>query len=150
MSLYIDTSCLLKLIFVEPESQRVAEIVAKEKRVIVSSLSMAEASTRFHRLRQERIVPPSVIKQLQARFRQMLAAPPFEHVEFQSDFFVVAVAQSRPARAPYCKTLDRLHLAAAATLGLKRFLTNDNVQARAVSATQSIVVLNRRKERERR
>ena len=33
--LYIDTSCLLKLFFLEPESARVAEIVVRDERAII-------------------------------------------------------------------------------------------------------------------
>ena len=43
VSLYIDTSCLLKLLFPEPESARVGESVAAEKRVVVSALGRLEA-----------------------------------------------------------------------------------------------------------
>lgn len=39
MSLYLDTSCLLKLLLPEVESRRVAEIVAAEEHVVVSSLA---------------------------------------------------------------------------------------------------------------
>jgi len=39
VSLYLDTSCLLKLLLPEVESRRVAEIVAAEEHVVVSSLA---------------------------------------------------------------------------------------------------------------
>lgn len=48
MSLYLDTSCLLKLLLPEPESRRVAEIVADEEHVIVSSLAPLEAVVQIH------------------------------------------------------------------------------------------------------
>jgi uncharacterized protein with PIN domain len=43
MSLYIDTSCLLKLFLMEPESARVQELSSAEERVVVSTLVRLEA-----------------------------------------------------------------------------------------------------------
>lgn len=42
MSLYLDTSCLLKLFFPERESARVAALVAAEERVVISTLAHLE------------------------------------------------------------------------------------------------------------
>ena len=43
MSLYLDTSCLLKLLFPEPESRRVAQLIEAESSVVVSALARLEA-----------------------------------------------------------------------------------------------------------
>jgi uncharacterized protein with PIN domain len=43
MSLYLDTSCLWKLLVDEPESARVREIVGKEPLVVISSYTEFEA-----------------------------------------------------------------------------------------------------------
>jgi uncharacterized protein with PIN domain len=42
MGLYLDTSCLLKLFFPEPESATVASQVAAEEHVVVSTLARLE------------------------------------------------------------------------------------------------------------
>jgi len=56
----------------------------------------------------------------------------------------VAEAQVRPlVRAAYCRTLDRLHLATMETMGLRRLLTNDAVQAAAARALGFEVVTPR-------
>jgi len=47
-SLYVDTSCLLKLLFLEAESRRVAEILGSEEHVVVSSLARLEAIVQVH------------------------------------------------------------------------------------------------------
>src|SRR5438445_12812372 len=43
MSLYLDTSCLLKLLFPEPESRRGAQPIEAESGVVVSALARLEA-----------------------------------------------------------------------------------------------------------
>ncbi len=48
MSLYLDTSCLLKLLLPEAESRRVAEMVESEEHVAVSTLAQLEAATQVH------------------------------------------------------------------------------------------------------
>ncbi|MEO8604770.1 MAG: PIN domain-containing protein [bacterium] len=48
MSVYLDTSCLLKTLFPEPETARTLERIASEERVIVSSLGKVEALSHLH------------------------------------------------------------------------------------------------------
>ena len=48
MPLYLDTSCLLKVLFPEPETARTLELIASEERVIVSSLGKIETVTHLH------------------------------------------------------------------------------------------------------
>ena len=43
----------------------------------------------------------------------------------------------------HCRTLDRLHLAAMEALGLRRLLTNDEIQGRAAKARGFEVLLPR-------
>ncbi len=134
MSLYIDTSCLLKLFFAEPESARVNALVAEESRVVVSSLSLVEFDVRLHRLVHERQATPSTSRRLRARLDALLGRQPFERVEFLPEYFALAQKQTRAKGAVYCKALDRLHLAAMQSLRLRRLLTNDTVQAAAAKA----------------
>ena len=42
MSLYLDTSCLLKMLFPEPETRRVMQLVAVEEHVVISTLARLE------------------------------------------------------------------------------------------------------------
>ena len=48
MSLYLDTSCLLKMLFPEPETHRVMQRVAVEEHVVVSTLARLEAVVQVH------------------------------------------------------------------------------------------------------
>jgi uncharacterized protein with PIN domain len=54
MTLYVDTSCFAKLFVDEPESERVRDILAAERAVVVSSLTLLELEISLHRLRSER------------------------------------------------------------------------------------------------
>jgi len=128
----MDTSCLLKLFIAEPESARVAEIVASQARVVVSALAVTEANIRFQRLREQQSA--AVVKRLRRQLDAVLAQDPFEVAPFLGEYFAIAITQSEKKGSVYCKTLDRLHIAAAVGLRLKTFLTNDDLQARAAAA----------------
>lgn len=134
MSLYIDTSCLLKLLFDEPESPRVARIVEHETNVIVSTLAEVEVSVRLQRLQYQKLMTASAAKHLRSAWADLLRMTPFERVALDGEVFAVALAQTQRTRGVYCKSLDRLHLAAAEIASAKRFLTNDDIQAKAARA----------------
>ena len=59
MSLYLDTSCLLKLFFDEPETERTMELVAREERVVVSSLARLEAVIQIQARTTDRMLSSS-------------------------------------------------------------------------------------------
>ena len=101
MSLYLDTSCLWKLLVDEPESARVRDLVGNEPLIVVSS-----------------------------------------YAEFEDDLARIA-RQQVLSSAVYCRTADRLHLAAMEALGLRRLLTNDEQQATAARALGFGVLLPR-------
>jgi predicted nucleic acid-binding protein len=132
LSLYIDTSCLLKLLFPEPESARVAEIVAAEGRVEVSGLARLEALSQIQGRLAGGLLTRRKTGALAARLSALLALDPFELTATPSGLDAVAERQMSPlGRARHCRTLDRLHLAAVERLGLRRLLTNDDSQAAA-------------------
>ncbi len=134
-SLYLDTSALLKLFFPEPESLRVAEIVASEVRVVVSELGLLEASVQIQGRRMSGLLPRARAERLEAALDQTLAMRPFEVLPFAKGAFEHARAQARAAKKPaHCRTLDRLHLAVMELEGLERLLTNDERQATAARA----------------
>jgi predicted nucleic acid-binding protein len=73
-----------------------------------------------------------------------LAESPYEIAETPSNVYSVAAAQLLPlGRSVHCRTLDRLHLAAMEALGLRRLLTNDEIQGRAAKARGFEVLLPR-------
>ena len=128
MSVYLETSCLLKLVLDEPDSSAVENALEGETDIIVSALARLEAENVLLAMRlggelskREHAVAVEVLT-------QMLAHPPFRSVAVPEDAFDLAIRQIVPDK-PYCRTLDRLHLAIAAALGFVRFMTNDQAQA---------------------
>jgi predicted nucleic acid-binding protein len=144
VSLYVDTSCLLKLFFEEPETGRTIELVAREERVVVSSLARLEALVQIQARMAGRMLSPSAARRLIARIDAVLRRDPYDLVATPATTFEAAEEQLRPlARSTYCRTIDRLHLGAMQALRLRRLLTNDDVQARAARAAGLSVAMPR-------
>lgn len=141
MSLYIDTSCLLKLFLMEPESARVEELFSMEEQVVVSSLVRLEALQSLQALRLGGAMNPAQYRRLVKQLEDMLQLPPFAAIAFPPPAIELAEKQSR--RGAYCRTLDSLHLGAMEALGLDRLLTNDSQQAAAARALGFTVLLPR-------
>lgn len=134
-ALYMDTSCLLKLFFHEPESRGVAARVGQEAAVLVSELAVVEASVQIHGRRMLGSLTRRRAELLESELKRILAVRPFEVIPFTAATLGVARAQVSGARkAAHCKTLDRLHLALMSAHGLTRLLTSDSSQARAARA----------------
>jgi predicted nucleic acid-binding protein len=135
MSLYLDTSCLLKLLFAEPESAKTSLVLAAEPRVLVSSLARLEALVQIQGRAAGGLLTSRSAVSLARLLDQTLASAPFDLVTTPTGTDGVAASQIFPlSRSVHCRTLDRLHLAAMQALGVRRLLTNDDAQARAASA----------------
>lgn len=144
MSLYLDTSCLLKLLLPEPESRRVAEMVAAEEHVVVSSLAKLEAVVQVHWRVAGGHLKRASARSLLARMDGLLRQAPYDLVRAPAEVIDAAEQHARSLpREGYCPTLDRLHLAVMLTLGFDRLLTNDDAQARAGRALGFAVSLPR-------
>jgi predicted nucleic acid-binding protein len=144
LAIYLDTSCLLKMLFPEPESARVLALCAAESRVVVSSLAKLEATVQI----QARYLGGTLTKpgatRIRSKLEATLAMAPFEFALFPPGAVETAEQQLRlERRAPHCRTLDRLHLATMEMLGLGRLLTNDEPQARAAMGLGFQVLLPR-------
>jgi len=132
MALYLDTSCLLKLFLLEPESMRVATTLAAETRVVVSSLARLEAVVQFQALFEGGRLTRRAATGLASRLEALLASAPYELVSTSGDVAGQAAAQILPLGvAPHCRSADRLHLAIMQQLKLSRIFTNDRAQAAA-------------------
>ena len=144
VSIYMDTSCLLKLLFPEPESVPVGELVAAESRVVVTALARLEARSQIAGRLSGGVLSKRRALALAARLDALLTLEPFELVPTPSDLEATAERQMSPlARSVYCRTLDRLHLSAVERLGLRRLLTNDDTQAAAARALRITVLMPR-------
>lgn len=143
-SLYLDTSCLLKLLLPEPETRRVVEILGEEEHVVVSSLARLETLGQIHARVLGGTLKRSSAKSLVARMDALLAEAPCELLRAPAEIVDVAESQIRSfPRSGYCPTLDRLHLAVMTALDIHRLLTNDDAQARAARELEFSVSLPR-------
>ena len=132
MALYLDTSCLLKVFFPEPETATTVALIAQESHVVISSLACLEALVHIHGRVAAKMLSAAAARRLIERFDQILQAEPYELVPCPPSIIEIAETQVRPAvKSAYCRTLDRLHLAAMQALGVHRLLTNDETQAQA-------------------
>ncbi len=135
MALYLDTSCLLKLLFAEPESPKTSLLVSAEPRVVVSSLARLEALVQIQGRAVGGLLAVRSAAALVRLLDQMLGCLPFDLVATPKGVDGIAAGQILPlGRSVHCRTLDRLHLATMQALGIRRLLTNDEIQARAAAA----------------
>lgn len=137
---YLDTSCLLKLLLEEPESEAVRGAVAREPEVIVSALTELETTVQ---LRAAWLAGEYRERRYHAYARQLSAfreTDPFRFRALAGSVFQTALRQDRETRRIHCRTLDRLHLAAMEDLGLRRLMTHDAAQAAGAKALRFEVV----------
>ncbi len=132
MALYLDTSCLLKAFFPEPETATTVALIAREPHVIVSSLTRLEALVHIQGRVAAKMLSATAARRLIERVDQVLQEEPYELVPCPPGIVEIAETQVRAmVKSAYCRTLDRLHLATMQVLAVHRLLTNDDAQARA-------------------
>lgn len=129
---YIDTSCLLKLLFPEPESASVARLVHAETVVVVSALTRVESEQQIVARRLGGHLTASKQRKIQAGLAALLDQSPFQTMGLGSALWDLALVQMSQAKV-HCRTLDRLHLAAMSKLGVRRLITHDQRQAAAAT-----------------
>jgi predicted nucleic acid-binding protein len=128
---YLDTSCLLKLLLEEPESHAVRDAVANEELVVISSLTELETEVQLKSAAKGGEIRTSQWRHYQAKLTAMRNFEPFEFRYLPAAVFSTALRQHRHPQAAYCRTLDRLHLAAMEELKLARIMTFDEMQSKA-------------------
>ena len=142
MSLYLDSSCLLKMLFPEPETMRVMRLVAAEEHVVVSTLARLETLVQIQARRAGGLLRETAASALVARLDTVFRQTPYEIVRTPAEMVDVAEAHLRSLpREAHCPTLDRLHLAVMKSLDVRRLLTNDQAQARAARALGFSVIV---------
>jgi uncharacterized protein with PIN domain len=133
MSLYLETSCLLKLVLDEPDSPAVEAALSGETEILVSVLGQLEAKTVLQAMHRGGDLNRRELTTADRALDELLHTPPFRLVPVPADSFAHALHHVEAAAA-YCRTLDRLHLGVAESLGLKRLMTADRTQAAAARA----------------
>ena len=93
MGLYLDTSCLLKLFFQEPESASVAARVAAENRVVVSTLARLELRVQIQGRMVGGTLSGRLASTLMAMVDRTLIQSPFEIAEMPGNVYAIAARQ---------------------------------------------------------
>ena len=132
--IYLDTSCLLKLLLEEPESDAVRLAVARETEVIVSALTELEAAIQLRAGWLAGEYGEARYRAYVGRLNAFRETDPFRFRLLPGSVFSTALRQDRRARRIHGRTLDRLHLAAMEELGLRRLMTNDVAEAAGATA----------------
>jgi predicted nucleic acid-binding protein len=138
--IYLDTNCLLKLLREEPESAKVRGAVDAEDEVVVSSLTELETEVQLKAASMGGDIRLNQWRQYQARLAAMRNLDPFHFRHLPAAVFPTALRQHHHPQADYCRTLDRLHLAAMEGLKVVRLMTLDGTQGRAAKALHYEVV----------
>jgi predicted nucleic acid-binding protein len=142
--IYLDTSCLVKLLREEPESAEVRNAVDVENHVVVSSLTELETEVQLKTAAKGGDIRGSQRRQYQAKLAALRNLDPFYFRSLPASVFSTALRQHRHPQAAYCRSLDRLHLAVMEELKLARLLTLDEPQRSAALALGYEVVYPRR------
>ena len=129
---YPDTSSLLKLIWPEEDSEAVAARVSRDEAVLVSSLTELESAVQITAAHLRGHYSLARSRRLRKELDGLLDSEPFERRALSGEVFKLSGDQhSKYGITGFCRTLDRLHLAAMQELGVNRLITNDTQLAAA-------------------
>ena len=138
--IYIEPSCLVKVLRPEAESQAVIEAIARETSIVVSVLSELETLVQLKAFYLAGDYFRPRWRQLEAQLSVLRNQPPYEFRSLSAALFQTALRQHRNSRTVHGRSRDRLHLAAMEELTLTRLMTHDDRQAKAASAAGFDVV----------
>ena len=129
--IYIDSSCLLKLFRLEPETAAVLDAIDSEAAVTVSVLAELEVLVQLKSDYLAGNLTRPRWRQLEAQLSILRNQPPYEFRTLPAAIFQTALRQHRNSGDKHCRSLDRLHLAAMEELKVSRLMTHDEGQAKA-------------------
>ena len=142
--IYLDSSCLLKVLWIEPDSPAALQAIAREPAVLVSILTELETLGQLKAACLAGDYTRSQWRRLEAQFSLLRHQAPYEFRTLPGSIFQTALRQHRNSGEVHCRTADRLHLAAMEELNVTRLMTHDDRQARAAAAAGFEVVQLRR------
>jgi len=129
--IYLDASCLVKLVRPEAGSAEVRTAIAAEPEVIISVLAELETLVQLKAGWTGGTYTRSQWRKLEMELGLLWNQPPFDFKPLPSAVFQVALRQHRNSGDLHCRSLDRLHLAAMEELKISRLMTHDQSQAKA-------------------
>lgn len=138
--IYLDASCLVKLLRPEPQSDKVLTAVMAESLVVVSNLAELEALVQLKAGYMAGNYSLSEWRKYEAKIAVLRNQEPFDFRTVPSGSWEIAFRQHRNSGQIHCRTLDRLHLAIAEHFGADRIMTLDSSQVKAARALRFDVV----------
>lgn len=138
--IYIDTSSFLKLFITDRESDAVDRAIYLEPAVLVSPLTELEISVQIKAYWLGGGMGAARYARTRERVAGTLASVPFARRALTGRIFSAAIEQHE-ASSVHCRSLDRLHLAAMAELGVERLMTHDVRQSEAAKELGYEVVM---------
>jgi predicted nucleic acid-binding protein len=130
----LDTSCLLKLLWEEPESRDVRNAVHSEDQIVVSSLTELETEVQLKAAALGGEIRSGQLRRHQAMLSAMRNLDPFNFLPVPAAVFSAALRQHRRPDSIYCRAMDRLHLAAMEEMKCTQLMTLDETQGYAARA----------------
>jgi predicted nucleic acid-binding protein len=138
--IYIDTSCLVKLLRSEPESAAVTAAALSEQLVIVSSFAELEALVELKGAHMGGDYSLAELRRFEAKLAVLRNHEPFSFRPTPGRVWETAFRQHRNSGNIHCRAFDRLHLAAVEEFGASRLMTLDKAQANAARALRFEVI----------
>ena|ERR1051325_2004667 len=129
--IYIDASCLVKVFLFEESTEAVLRSISKEKSVVVSALTELETLVELKSGFMAGHYGLTKWRNLELQLHVLRNEEPFIFKTLPNGLWEIAFGQHRNSRKTHCRTLDRLHLAAAERFGITRIMTRDAAQAKA-------------------
>jgi predicted nucleic acid-binding protein len=126
--IYIDTSSLMKLFILDAQSKAVILAIAQEAAVVISPLTELEAFVQLRAAHLGGCMGAARYSRVRGELAKTLESEPFLKRSLVSRVFSSAMEQNVVTQV-HCRSLDRLHLAAMAELGVRRLMTHDVRQA---------------------
>lgn len=138
--IYVDTSSLLKLIFIEDFSDEVVKAISSGEAAIVSGITRLEAGVQMRARQRGGQFGERGLAKAEAGLVQLLRSQPFAEALVSNALFDTALRQHEQSGI-HCRSMDRLHLAAMEELGIRRLMTHDVRQAEAAREMEMEVVM---------
>jgi predicted nucleic acid-binding protein len=139
--IYLDTSCLIKLLRIETDSEAVAASISGESQVIISSLAELETLVELKAAYMGGDYTRTQWRKLEAQLSTLRNQEPFVFKTVPGAVWETAFRQHRNSGQIHCRSLDRLHLAAIEQFEISRLMTHDEAQAKAAKGLQFEVVM---------
>jgi predicted nucleic acid-binding protein len=132
--IYLDSSCLLSLLWDEEENAAVINAVGHEDIVVITALAELETRVQLKAAHLGGGYNLPRLRLLEAQLTRLYGQPPYEYRPLSGTLLKTALRQHRNSGTLHCRAFDRLHLAAMEELKVRRLMTRDHAQAAAAAA----------------